>query len=163
MWRGKNERERMSEVEKVDKSEKEEKEEEPVSKKNKYRKPKPWDTPDIDKWKIEKWNPGFFPFLSFPFLSFPFLSFPFLPFPFISFPSLPFPFQLFSFPSLLSFPSPSSHLPPTEDMQHSLCEESSFACLFPKYREKYIREVWSDVTSALKQFGIDCVLDLIEG
>ena len=23
--------------------------------------------------------------------------------------------------------------------------------------------MWSDVTSALKQFGIDCVLDLIEG
>eukprot|EP01090_Pellita_catalonica_P008643 TRINITY_DN19733_c0_g1_i1.p1 TRINITY_DN19733_c0_g1~~TRINITY_DN19733_c0_g1_i1.p1 ORF type:complete len:353 (-),score=80.14 TRINITY_DN19733_c0_g1_i1:16-1074(-) len=42
-------------------------------------------------------------------------------------------------------------------------EESSFATLFPKYREKYLREVWPFVTSALKEKGIACALDLVEG
>lgn len=42
-------------------------------------------------------------------------------------------------------------------------EESSFATLFPKYREKYLREIWGDVTRTLDKFGIGCVLDLIEG
>lgn len=60
----------------------------------KYRKDKPWDTDDIDHWKIEEWKPDF-------------LKGPFL-------------------------------------------EESSFATLFPKYREKYLREVWPIVTAALE-------------
>ncbi|KAI6105383.1 hypothetical protein F5141DRAFT_1189249 [Pisolithus sp. B1] len=42
-------------------------------------------------------------------------------------------------------------------------EESSFATLFPKYREKYLREVWSAVTRALDAHGIACTLDLIHG
>jgi hypothetical protein len=49
------------------------------------------------------------------------------------------------------------------DMQGSLLEESSFATLFPKYREKYLREVWPLVTKKLKEYGINCVLDIIEG
>lgn len=42
-------------------------------------------------------------------------------------------------------------------------EESSFATLFPKYRETYLREVWGDVTKVLEKSGIACVLDLVEG
>lgn len=49
------------------------------------------------------------------------------------------------------------------DMQYSLLEESSFATLFPKYREKYLRDVWPMVTKALEKYGIRCKLDLIEG
>lgn len=42
-------------------------------------------------------------------------------------------------------------------------EESSFATLFPKYRERYLKEVWGHVTSALEKQGIACTLDLVEG
>jgi ribosomal RNA assembly protein len=42
-------------------------------------------------------------------------------------------------------------------------EESSFATLFPTYREKYIRESWPYVTRSLKTYGIACELNLIEG
>lgn len=45
----------------------------------------------------------------------------------------------------------------------SLLEESSFAVLFPQYREKAIREVWPHVTRALKEVHVACKLDLIEG
>ncbi|KAF8351051.1 ribosomal RNA assembly protein mis3 [Amanita rubescens] len=42
-------------------------------------------------------------------------------------------------------------------------EESSFATLFPKYREKYLREVWSAATKALDGHGVACTLDLVHG
>ncbi|KAF8583945.1 hypothetical protein K439DRAFT_1347210, partial [Ramaria rubella] len=41
--------------------------------------------------------------------------------------------------------------------------ESSFATLFPKYREKYLREVWGAVTKVLDNHGIACTLDLLNG
>lgn len=34
-------------------------------------------------------------------------------------------------------------------------EESSFATLFPKYREKYLREVWGAVTKSLEPYVSD--------
>ena len=37
-----------------------------------------------------------------------------------------------------------------EALKGSLLEESSFATLFPKYREHYLREVWPVVTKALE-------------
>jgi len=42
-------------------------------------------------------------------------------------------------------------------------EESSFATLFPQYREKYLREVWPEVTRHLNKYGVACELDLVEG
>jgi len=45
----------------------------------------------------------------------------------------------------------------------SLLEESSFATLFPKYREKYLREVWPIVTRALDKYNVKCELNLVEG
>lgn len=50
-----------------------------------------------------------------------------------------------------------------EDGSGAFLEESSFATLFPQYREKYLREVWEVVTSELKKFGIGCQLNLVEG
>eukprot|EP00596_Hydrurales_sp_CCMP1899_P010258 CAMPEP_0119049488 /NCGR_PEP_ID=MMETSP1177-20130426/64882_1 /TAXON_ID=2985 /ORGANISM="Ochromonas sp, Strain CCMP1899" /LENGTH=338 /DNA_ID=CAMNT_0007026775 /DNA_START=29 /DNA_END=1045 /DNA_ORIENTATION=+ len=74
---------------------------------NKYRKDKPWDTEDVDHWKLEEWNP--------------------------------------------------------DHLQGNLLEESSFATLFPKYREKYLRDVWPVVTKCLEKSGVSCELNLVEG
>ncbi|KAF8845584.1 ribosomal RNA assembly protein mis3 [Paxillus ammoniavirescens] len=52
---------------------------------------------------------------------------------------------------------------PTDNQGGVFTEESSFATLFPKYREKYLREVWSAVTRALEPHGIACTLDLVHG
>ncbi|ORX33489.1 hypothetical protein BD324DRAFT_639544 [Kockovaella imperatae] len=52
-------------------------------------------------------------------------------------------------------PDPLSHKP--------FLEESSFALLFPKYREPYLRSVWSSITTALQSHGLACELDLVQG
>jgi len=49
------------------------------------------------------------------------------------------------------------------DMPEPLTEESSFALLFPAYREKYLREIWPVVTKELGKYGLKCVLDLHQG
>ncbi|KAI7961001.1 hypothetical protein MJO28_001490 [Puccinia striiformis f. sp. tritici] len=79
------------------------------SKKQKHSKDKPWDTDDIDHWKIE-----------------PFAE------------------------------SDKEKIKP-------FTEESSFATLFPKYREVYLKEIWSHLTKVLDQHGVACVLNLVEG
>ncbi|AWU74019.1 KRR1 small subunit processome component [Pichia kudriavzevii] len=74
-----------------------------------HKKEKPWDTPDIDKWKIDEFKP--------------------------------------------------------EDNASgsAFLEESSFMTLFPKYREEYLKQVWPDVSKALKKHHIECTLNLVEG
>jgi len=79
----------------------------PVNKNKRYRRDKPWDSEDIDHWKVEPWEKG--------------------------------------------------------HMSSALLEESSFATLFPKYREAYLKEAWPVVTRELNKCGIACELNLIEG
>jgi ribosomal RNA assembly protein len=73
-----------------------------------HKKEKPWDTDDIDKWKIEAFTPA-------------------------------------------------------DNAGGTFAEESSFATLFPKYRQEYLKDVWPLITRALQKHGVACTLDLIEG
>jgi ribosomal RNA assembly protein len=50
-----------------------------------------------------------------------------------------------------------------EYLNGPLLEESSFATLFPKYREKYLRDMWPVITKALEKYGLACELNLVEG
>lgn len=50
-----------------------------------------------------------------------------------------------------------------EDNPHRLLEESSFATLFPKYREPYLRQYWPQIQKVLNEYGIKGELDVIEG
>lgn len=52
---------------------------------------------------------------------------------------------------------------PEDNIGGTFAEESSFACLFPKYREVYLKQAWPMVTKALEKRGIACTLDLVEG
>eukprot|EP00927_Polykrikos_kofoidii_P074294 TRINITY_DN70281_c0_g1_i1.p1 TRINITY_DN70281_c0_g1~~TRINITY_DN70281_c0_g1_i1.p1 ORF type:complete len:401 (-),score=94.91 TRINITY_DN70281_c0_g1_i1:62-1264(-) len=44
-----------------------------------------------------------------------------------------------------------------------LLEESSFATLFPSYREQYLKQVWPDVKKILADLDLQAELNLIEG
>ncbi|XP_052140054.1 KRR1 small subunit processome component homolog [Oryza glaberrima] len=44
-----------------------------------------------------------------------------------------------------------------------MLEVTSFSTLFPQYREKYLQEAWPIVKGALKEFGVACELNLVEG
>lgn len=50
-----------------------------------------------------------------------------------------------------------------EDNPHGLAAKSSFAVLFPKYREKYLRQWWPLVKKKLAEYNIKADLDLVEG
>lgn len=51
----------------------------------------------------------------------------------------------------------------TDNAGGTFAEESSFATLFPKYREVYLRQSWPMITKGLEKHGIACTLDLVEG
>merc|ERR1711904_690774 len=49
------------------------------------------------------------------------------------------------------------------DISNPLMECNTFAILFPRYREKYLKDVWPALRKALLPHGIMCELNLLEG
>ncbi|KAK9085815.1 hypothetical protein Sjap_026226 [Stephania japonica] len=47
--------------------------------------------------------------------------------------------------------------------ERGMLATSTFSTLFPKYREKYLQQVWPDVRRELKKYGVGCDLNLNEG
>ncbi|XP_021737670.1 KRR1 small subunit processome component homolog [Chenopodium quinoa] len=47
--------------------------------------------------------------------------------------------------------------------ESGLLDVSSFSTIFPQYREKYLQDVWPTVKAALREHGISCELNLVEG
>ncbi|KAE9606242.1 hypothetical protein Lal_00024754 [Lupinus albus] len=83
-------------------------EENAPKRKGKHDKPKPWDDdPNIDHWKVDKFDPSW--------------------------------------------------------NEGGMLEVSSFSTLFPQYREKYLQQAWPLIKSSLKEFGVSCELNLVEG
>jgi len=52
---------------------------------------------------------------------------------------------------------------PEDNAGGTFSEESSFATLFPKYRELYLKQAWPMITKTLDKRGIGCTLDLVQG
>ncbi|ENN71736.1 hypothetical protein YQE_11591, partial [Dendroctonus ponderosae] len=50
-----------------------------------------------------------------------------------------------------------------EHNPHGMLEESSFATLFPQYREQYLKQVWPLVQKTLLAHSVKAELDLVEG
>ncbi|RWS28667.1 KRR1 small subunit processome component-like protein [Leptotrombidium deliense] len=50
-----------------------------------------------------------------------------------------------------------------EEAPNCIVSESSFATLFPKYREAYLKECWPLVIKSLNEYGVKAELDLMEG
>lgn len=49
-----------------------------------------------------------------------------------------------------------------EDNPNGMVCESSFATIYPKYREKYIREIWPLVKKSLADYQLNCDLNIME-
>jgi ribosomal RNA assembly protein len=60
-------------------------------------------------------------------------------------------------------PSKVEEFKATDNAGGTFAEESSFATLFPKYREIYLKQSWPLITKSLEKHGIACTLDLVEG
>lgn len=92
-----------------------------------HKQDKPWDTDDIDKWKVGHFLSGI-----------------------ATYSPAHFFLQIEPFT-------------PADNAAGTFTEESSFATLFPKYREVYLKEAWPLITRSLDKHHIACTLDLIEG